>query len=310
MAKELAADPTKRDSLYAELARDTIIRNQAEYILTDGDCNFYGIDHYEKANNLFAEDSEVKNILEALLLTTISCAAIAEDLGWAIKTVKLYSRLFFDVRDKHGNMIAPPAVISSMVEEAGNISTAKQTVKRGIILKKKATRGGIAVLLEDVGWTNSACLKEWNSAGRANNSKQEVSKEMFVNILDRVYTNTISGREMVDLYGTFVREKKDKADIDIENKKLDHQAAKVDDGVPILLEILGKAKLTPRLVEKTLTKEDEEEVAIRLAEASKNAKFRESSIADERTTEERIDLVSEAINDQIKSKLNKDKEAN
>lgn len=308
VAKELAEGNVDKGELYKELSRDKVIANQAEYIKTEGDCFFYNIDHYEKANNLFSNTTEIKHIVEALLLTEISCEAIAKDIGWDVKTVKLYSKLFYDIRDSKGKLTAPPLLISSFVVDAGNLHSARASTKRGILLKIKATKSGLPVLLEDIGWGRSACLEECKELGLTGSSKQVVGDEMFVNLLDRIYEQTISGRELVDLNSSFVREKKDNADISLETRKFEQVSAKQDDGVPIILELLGRANLTPVLVEKEISKEQEEKVKEKLRVTAEQARFKPSSISGDKDDSKRLAELSDAITQQIQNKLNKTNE--
>ena len=305
VAKELINVNGSMSDLYPELATDEFIANQYKYISSAGDTYFMGIDDYEKANNIYAGDITIKGILEALLLTKCSIQAIAQDFATTPEVILLYSALFFNIRDtKTGARVSFPALLTNFAKWGkpikGGASESRMT-----LLKYKACRSGVQILIEDIGWYESACAAEASDlAGKHETTKDAIKDEIFVTMLNKMYSNTFSGRELVDLHSNFVKENKDIEEIKLDKARVEMAAGAINDTADVVAEILEQSKFgievqLPYMDDKV---KDEIESQLKIKAETFNIEPTDLELADNKEVDKgkRLDDLSNKIANKLK----------
>jgi hypothetical protein len=157
-----------------------------------------------------AEDVSLQNIrhtVEALLLTDAPLEALAADTGLPIAEIKLFERLFFNVRDDDGRMVLRP-LQRQFIATMGALKTRRQ-LPAHLMWRRVAVEAGYTALVRVLqlgsgSWSEAKSVDLVQSAiemGRADIMAQMASGELNAAAVHRMEFNRLREKQLRLLVG-------------------------------------------------------------------------------------------------------------
>ena len=291
------SDKVRIPRLYSQ---DKYIQKQASFLKGELTSSAPWGNEYAKINNIYEGtiNPTTNDRLEALLLTKVSFSAIAADFNISELEVKLYERLFFNIRNEEGTLLNSPLLRSNF--SLGTITGADAGTPDDIIWKCIATRCGAAVLINKCwGWSDSQCVDE--------ESKQEKgvidhTYEMAqVLLLERLVRGQVTGRELAEIIKSNVSYMEER------RTALDAEKGKEESLNSFEVEFRDRflTRFSPSMLPIVVTIEDETDLDKELS-IKADAVIGMKSIQTDKVKESPLDKISEEIAGKVSQQYKKD----
>jgi hypothetical protein len=282
-----------------KLSQDRYIHKQIVFLQGGMSAVSAWESEYNKINNIYEGivNPTTNDRLEALLLTKVSFKSIAADFNMSELEVKLYERLFFNIRDEEGNLLNSPLLRNNF--SLGTLTAADDMTPDDIIWKCIANRCGAAVLTTKCwGWSESECAKEESNSKGVLDHTYEMAQVL---LLEKLVRGQLNGRELAEIIKSnvaYLEEKREASESDKEKEEsLNSFELEFRDRV---LE-----RFKPSMLPIVVTKEDEEDYDKELS-IKADAVIGMKNIQTDKIKELSLDKLSQEIDNKVNKQIKKD----